>query len=98
MADSPAAVCCPSALRLLELLSSLAILPSYGADQTSSAGHVPTMAQDDWAYVVLMAAMHVTDDTQLLNKVIMPELVVSVQAKMHIHCSAWEVSAAWLLG
>lgn len=34
------------------------------------------MATDDWAHTVLMAALSVTDDTALLQKCLVPELVV----------------------
>ena len=44
------------------------------------------MAKDGWAHVVLMAALTFTDDTALLNKVIVSELQVSgrpLQAPAH---------------
>lgn len=40
------------------------------------AGHVKVMACDEWAHTVLMAALDHTDDTALLRKSIVPELLV----------------------
>ena len=40
------------------------------------AGHVKVMAEDEWAHVVLLAALKFTDDTALLKKFIVPELLV----------------------
>jgi hypothetical protein len=40
------------------------------------AGHVKVMATDEWAHVVLMAALEHTDDTALLRKTLLPELLV----------------------
>lgn len=34
------------------------------------------MAEDDWAHIVLIAALSFTDDTALLKKAIVPELLV----------------------
>jgi len=42
----------------------------------SAAGHVKTMAEDEWAHIVLIAALTFTDDTALLKKSIVPELLV----------------------
>ena len=39
-------------------------------------GHVKVMASDEWAHVVLMAALEHTDDTALLRKTLVPELLV----------------------
>ncbi|KAK9908988.1 hypothetical protein WJX75_005639 [Coccomyxa subellipsoidea] len=38
-------------------------------------GHVKTMACDEWAHIVLMAALKHTDDTALLRKTLLPELL-----------------------
>ena len=35
-----------------------------------------TMACDEWAHIVLMAALKHTDDTALLRKTLLPELLV----------------------
>lgn len=40
------------------------------------AGHVKVMAEDEWAHIVLVAALSFTDDTALLRKAIVPELLV----------------------
>ena len=40
------------------------------------AGHVRTMAKDSWAHLVLMAALERVDDTALLRKHIVTELMV----------------------
>ena len=39
-------------------------------------GHVKVMAMDEWAHVVLIAALAFTDDTALLSKTLVPEIVV----------------------
>ena len=41
-----------------------------------AAGHVKTMAMDSWAHLVLMAALERVDDTALLRKHIVAELMV----------------------
>ena len=47
------------------------------------------MAKDEWAHVVLIAALAHTDDTALLAKVILPEVVVSRSAT----CFSWQSGA-----
>jgi hypothetical protein len=42
------------------------------------AGHVKVMAEDEWAHIVLVAALSFTDDTALLKKAIVPELLVQI--------------------
>ncbi len=44
--------------------------------QAHDAGHVKVMAEDEWAHIVLIAALSFTDDTALLRKTIVPELLV----------------------
>ncbi len=44
--------------------------------QLHGAGHVKVMAGDEWAHIVLIAALSFTDDTTLLRKTIVPELLV----------------------
>ena len=39
-------------------------------------GHVKVMSEDEWAHIVLLAALTFTDDTALLKKSIVPELLV----------------------
>ena len=39
-------------------------------------GHVKTMARDEWAHLVLMTALDRVDDTALLRKYIIAELMV----------------------
>ncbi|BDA41597.1 Pumilio homolog 3 [Coccomyxa sp. Obi] len=41
-------------------------------------GHVKVMAIDEWAHVVLMAALEHTDDTALLRKTLVPELLADL--------------------
>ena len=43
-------------------------------------GHVKVMAEDEWAHIVLLAALSFTDDTALLKKSIVPELLVCAAA------------------
>jgi hypothetical protein len=52
--------------------------PPAGNDavHVGRAGHVATMAVNEWAYTVLAAAMSVTDDTALVAKVVCAELRV----------------------
>ena len=42
------------------------------------AGHVKVMAEDEWAHIVLVAALSFTDDTALMKKAIVPELLVQI--------------------
>ena len=42
------------------------------------AGHVKVMAEDEWAHIVLVAALSFTDDTALLKKAVVPELLVQI--------------------
>ena len=43
---------------------------------SAGTGHVKVMAEDEWAHIVLLAALSFTDDTALLKKSIVPELLV----------------------
>ena len=43
----------------------------------AGTGHVKVMSEDEWAHIVLLAALSFTDDTALLKKSIVPELLVS---------------------
>ena len=36
------------------------------------------MAEDEWAHIVLVAALSFTDDTALLKKAMVPELLVQI--------------------
>ncbi|KAK9786572.1 hypothetical protein WJX73_000347 [Symbiochloris irregularis] len=49
-------------------------------------GHVKTMATDDWAHIVLMAALSHTDDTALLLKAIVPELLANAEELCQHKC------------
>ena len=42
----------------------------------AGTGHVKVMAEDEWAHIVLLAALSFTDDTALLKKSVVPELLV----------------------
>ncbi len=58
-------------------------------------GHVKVMAMDEWAHVVLIAALAFTDDTALLSKSIVPEIVVSSLRPLgHIKYLPWQHVAA----
>lgn len=46
------------------------------AADTLAAGHVKSMARDEWAHLVLMTALDRVDDTALLRKYIIAELLV----------------------
>ena len=50
-----------------------------------SAGHVKVMAEDEWAHIVLIAALSFTDDTTLLRKTIVPELLVWSISALHLY-------------
>ena len=47
-----------------------------GDEPVRGAGHVKVMAEDEWAHIVLVAALSFTDDTALLKKALVPELLV----------------------
>ena len=49
------------------------------------AGHVKVMAEDEWAHIVLIAALSFTDDTALLRKAIVPELLVRSMPFLPLH-------------
>ena len=50
---------------------------------------------DEWAHVVLIAALAFTDDTALLSKSIVPEIVVSSLRPLgHIKYLPWQHVAA----
>ena len=54
------------------------------------AGHVKVMAEDEWAHIVLIAALSFTDDTALLRKSLVPELLVRAmhEASSRYHARA----------
>ena len=53
-------------------------------------GHVKVMAMDEWAHIVLIAALAFTDDTALLSKSIVPEIVVSTSICLAICFRTWQ--------
>ena len=59
--------------------------PSEGA---CWAGHVRVMGTDEWAHVALIATLAHTDDTALLSKAILPELMVNRRQSLYSHCPA----------
>ena len=63
------------AARHINSISRCSILPF--------AGHVKAMAMDEWAHVALVAALAHTDDTALLAKVVLPEVMVSCRMDCH---------------
>ena len=52
--------------------------------QEHGAGHVKVMAEDEWAHIVLIAALSFTDDTTLLRKTLVPELLVRSRSASHL--------------
>ena len=67
--------------------------------QVHGAGHVKVMAEDEWAHIVLVAALSFTDDTTLLRKTIVPELLVREALAFLLHIltraialSCWNLS------
>ena len=52
------------------------LVSTGGVEPVHGAGHVKVMAEDEWAHIVLVAALSFTDDTALLKKAIVPELLV----------------------
>ena len=51
-----------------------------GAVQGVGAGHVRTMMEDEWAHVALLSALTHVDDTALLAKTLVPEMLVRTSA------------------
>ena len=52
------------------------LVSTGGEEPVRGAGHVKVMAEDEWAHIVLIAALSFTDDTALLKKALVPELLV----------------------
>lgn len=87
-ADLVTSLCTPSLLRIVHTPTGAAAAATTLARATAKdrkhavkamKGHAATMARDEWGGAVLAVALAVVDDTSLLGKVVVPELVVALR-------------------